>query len=134
MENKKLKSLILISTISFFSFILWIIYLANTGSKSVFFQMALNVPYGDKLGHIFLYGILAFGVSLALNFRAKYIKGIKLYYGVLIVAAFAFIEELTQAFYPNRTLDVYDLLADVIGLVLFSILLNIIEKKIKGTK
>lgn len=131
MKNKNLKKLIFIFTLSFFVFILWIIYLANTGSKSIFFDFVQTIPYGDKVGHIFLYGILSFGVSLVLNFKAVILKGIKLYYGVILVFTFAFIEELTQGLSPNRTLDIYDLLADIIGITMFSILLNAIEKRIR---
>jgi len=124
-----MKNLILIFTISFFVFILWVIYLANTGSESIFFDLVQAIPYGDKIGHIVLYGILSFALSLVLNFRSVFIVNIKIYYGVIIVALFAFIEEITQAFYPNRTLDLLDIFADIIGFVLATFVLNMIEKK-----
>jgi len=107
-----------------------VIYLANTGSQSIFFDLIKSIPYGDKIGHILLYGVLSFALSLVFNFRSFFIKNIKFYYGIVIVATFAFIEEITQAFYPKRTLDIYDILADIIGFVLASIILNLIEKRI----
>jgi len=42
--------------------------------------------------------------------------------GALAVLAFAILEELSQYFFPNRTLDGYDLLADVVGVILFSLI------------
>lgn len=131
MYGKKVKSIILLSTVLFFIFILWIIYLADSGKSSIFFDLVKVLPYGDKLGHIFLYGILSFGVSLVLNFKAFVYKRVTIYYGALLVFLFAFIEELSQAFYPNRTLDAYDLIADILGIALFSILLKNIENRLK---
>ena len=46
--------ILLLIAIGFFGFIGWVIYLANTGQKSVFFELVAAIPYGDKLG-IFVY-------------------------------------------------------------------------------
>jgi len=126
-DQKRIKIFLNISALGFFLFILWIIYLADTAQSSIFFDFIKMIPYGDKLGHMVLYGILSFLVSLALNFKKLKIGKIYVYYGVLLVFIFAFIEELTQGFYPNRTLDFFDLLADLVGLTLFSLLLRKIE-------
>ena len=40
--------------------------------------------------------------------------------GTLIVSVVVFIEELSQAFIPNRTLDISDLIADALGILLFT--------------
>ena len=132
MREKKLNILVILCAFSFFVFILYIIYLADTNKSSIFFDFVKSIPYGDKLGHIGLFGLLTFLVSWALKFKAVTFKKVKIYYGAILVFSFAFLEELSQAFYPNRTLDIYDLFADIIGIVLFSILLNSIEKKVKN--
>lgn len=132
MREKKLNILVSLCAFSFFVFILYIIYLADTNKSSIFFDFVKSIPYGDKLGHIGLFGLLTFLVSWALKFKAVTFKKVKIYYGAILVFSFAFLEELSQAFYPNRTLDIYDLFADIIGIVLFSILLNSIEKKVKN--
>jgi len=129
-KNRLLRNFVIVSTASFFIFILWIISLANSGSSNVLF-LVNYYSYGDKVGHFFIYGLLAFGLSIALNFKSLYVGKIKIYLGVLLVFIFAVGEELLQAFYPKRTMDVYDVLADVIGLIVFSILLHFIENRVK---
>lgn len=107
---------------AFFLFICWIIYLADSGQDSLFFQLVRAIPYGDKLGHVVLYGLLAFLLNLALRGRSVRWLGLELQRGALIVLAFALLEEATQAFFPNRTLDWVDILSDVTGVVMFSYL------------
>ncbi len=45
-----------------------------------------------------------------------------MYLGAVLVLAFALIEELSQFFVVSRTLDAIDLLADVAGILVFSVL------------
>lgn len=52
----------------FFLFIIWIIYLANTGQQSIFFDLVRLIPYGDKVGHFGLFGML----TLLANFASKF--------------------------------------------------------------
>ncbi|WP_226410779.1 hypothetical protein [Shewanella glacialimarina] len=40
----------------FLGFIIWVIYLANTGGSSIFFDIVKHIPYGDKVGHCFYLG------------------------------------------------------------------------------
>ncbi len=108
--------------ISFFAFICWIIFMADSGEKSVFFDLVKAFPYGDKVGHVVLYGVLALLLNFALNFRWVKILGFHMQVGALMVFAFAFVEELSQYFFVNRTLDEYDMLADFVGVLLFSLI------------
>ncbi len=112
-------------SVTFFVFILWIIYLANTGQSSVFFKFVASIPYGDKVGHFCIFGSLTLAAnfllkckSLTFTFASK--KELKLYVGSILVFIFALTEELSQFFLANRTLDMFDLLADIIGIVIFS--------------
>ncbi len=54
----------------FFLFILWIIYLANTGGSNVFFDIIKHIPYGDKLGHFVLFGFLTLVTIAGSKFRS----------------------------------------------------------------
>ena len=110
----------LISAIAaaFFSFILWIIYQANSGNQNLLFEMVGNIPFGDKLGHLVLFGALTFIVVVASQFRSFSLGRFNWYYGALAVTLFVIIEELSQAFIPARTFDLGDLLADTLGIVL----------------
>lgn len=124
----------IISTISvsFFVFIGWIIYLANTGQKSIFFDLVARIPYGDKLGHFCLFGCLTLAANLLLKFRRVNFNNVPIYTGTVLVFLFVLIEELSQHFIPNRTLDGVDLIADIIGIILFNfltiLLANWVEK------
>lgn len=100
--------------IAFFAFICWVIFSADTGRKTWYFDFVRSLPYGDKLGHIGLFGLLALLANFA--FRFKSVRAAWLQVGSLAVLAFAMIEELSQHFFPNRTLDIVDAIADLIGI------------------
>ncbi|MBY6185405.1 VanZ family protein [Marinobacter hydrocarbonoclasticus] len=103
--------------LGFLAFILWVIVLANRGEVGQWFGFIRYLPYGDKLGHMVLYGTLALMLNWALGWRALR-WGHWAQWGSLAVALFAVAEEMAQAWNPNRTLDGWDLAADAVGLIL----------------
>lgn len=103
-----------IAATAFFCFICWVILKANAGSDSGLFVFVRSVPFGDKLGHVVLYGLLALLANLA--FGGRFLKTRWTQVGSLVVLTFAIGEELTQNFNPNRTLDAFDVAADVVGI------------------
>ncbi len=121
-------------TLSYGFFIVWVIYMANTGQSSFFFQLVSMIPYGDKLGHVFLFGFLTLGLNIALNFKALSFKQIRVYYGAIIVGMFVVSEELSQYFLPSRTFDVFDLCSDITGILLFSIISYELNRRISFEK
>ncbi len=104
----------------FFCFIIWVIYLANTNQQSVLFDLVATIPYGDKLGHFGLFGLLSLFVNLALKFKTSKIANFNIYWGSGLVFLFASFEELSQYYIPNRTFDGIDFLADVAGILVFA--------------
>jgi len=120
--------------LSFFIFISYIIFLADTADHNFAFRLVGHVPYGDKIAHALLYGVMALLLNYALGFRRvrlpthlfkpfSKIHGALAnapYIGSIIVLTFATLEELSQYYIPSRTFDLWDLLADFIGVVLFS--------------
>ena len=100
----------------FFVFILWVIYLANTGQHNGLFKLTTAIPYGDKIGHFFLFGLLAFLANLSVKCRCFSFGKFSVYWGSFIVLVFVSVEELSQHFLPTRTLDIYDYGADIIGI------------------
>ncbi|MGL6162566.1 VanZ family protein [Microbulbifer sp.] len=102
---------------SFFLFILWIIYLANSGSDSLFFDFVRSIPHGDKIGHFFLFGTLTLTVVVATRFRSFTVGWLNIYYGGALVALFVLGEEVSQVFIPFRTFDLADLIADSLGIL-----------------
>ena len=113
----------------FFVFILWIIYLANTGQQSIFFDLVRLIPYGDKVGHLCLFGTLTLLTNIACKFRAFKLGQVKVFWGSALVFAFVTVEELSQHFVATRTLDIYDYSADLLGITLFTWLSGVLAKQ-----
>ena len=106
----------------FISFIIWILFLANTGQNNVFFDLVKRLPHGDKIGHLSLFGLLTLATNLALRFKILRLGILQIYIGTLLVIIFVSLEELSQHFIPKRTLDLQDLLADSIGIFIFTLI------------
>lgn len=116
-------------SVLFSLFLGWIIYSADTGQPNLFFDFIKQVPYGDKLGHLLLFGTLTLLVNLGTNFRRVPLGNFSPYLGAIAVAVIVVIEECSQAYFPQRTFDLFDLLADAVGILIFSRLSYQIEIK-----
>ena len=103
--------------------------MANRGIGSIFFQFANLIPYGDKVGHFFVYGILAMLFNLALNCRTFRFDRLSLQQGGCLVFIFTSIDELSQYFFPSRSLDYLDVIANILGILIFNALSKTIRKK-----
>lgn len=103
-----------------FLFILWIIFEADGGKDNYFINLADTVPFGDKLGHTALYGVLALAMNRALRMKTLKVGKWKIFLGALIVLSFALLEEMTQLAFATRTFDLLDIAGDIIGVAAFS--------------
>lgn len=124
-----MNKLFLASSLAFLGFLGWIVFLADTGRPSVFFDLVRAIPAGDKLGHAMLFGTLTLGLNLGLALHTWSLAGWKIYRGAVIVVVLVVAEELSQAWFPNRTLDAVDLLADAAGIVSASIVCWFLETR-----
>jgi len=113
----------------FFAFILWIIYQADTGQNSIFFNLAQKSPYGDKLGHFTLFGLLTLSINYITKFKYIQFGFINVLIGTFSVFVFVLIEELSQYFLPTRTFDVLDIFADIVGIIIFNFISSIFNKR-----
>jgi hypothetical protein len=91
-------------------FVVVLIAVADVGGTHARFGFVTHLPYGDKLGHFGLMGMLALLADLAAgqrNLRAP-----------AAVAGLVLLEELSQLGLPGlRSFDLRDLLADALGIV-----------------
>jgi hypothetical protein len=87
-----------------------ILALAYTGTLPIFWYAG---PGLDLLGHAALFGTLALLADQAL--RRRTVAGMRL--GPALVLLFAAAEECLQTLSPHRTASPWDLLADVVGVV-----------------
>ncbi|MCF8297143.1 MAG: VanZ family protein [Saprospiraceae bacterium] len=96
--------------------------------------LAENVFYYDKVGHFVLIGFLAFILNLLfLRRNAKYFNP-KLLIGSYLTFAFSTIEEFSQIFIESRSFNVYDLMANYLGIAFFSLLFFLVFKKFASKK
>lgn len=109
-------------TTAFGLFIAWIIYLADSRQSSFFFDLVKATPYGDKVGHFFLFGVLTFGLNLVFRNRGCAMGKVFIPYGAVSVFCLVIVEELSQAFFPWRTVDIADILSDFAGIMAFSLI------------
>lgn len=100
----------------FVLFLAWVIYLANTGQNDVFPMNLAVLPHTDKIGHVVLYGLLAWILGFGSRFRAVRLLGKKCDLGATLAAIFACTEELSQFLSPHRTPDLVDLACGFLGI------------------
>jgi len=123
-----MRKLIYFVAMSFIVFIVWVIYMADTDQVIIFFRLVQVIPYGDKIGHVLLFGLLTLAVIIVTRFNTITLRSSRLFIGTVIVSLFVVSEELSQHFISSRTLDVADLLADGIGIVTFTMLAQYMNK------
>jgi VanZ family protein len=100
----------------FAAFLLLIVYLANTAALPPVLFFIYMFPMGDKIAHMLLMGTMSFLVNYALTGRTTIIANRPVLTGSLWVLGIVTLEELTQAFNPNRSFSFGDWLFDLIGI------------------
>ncbi len=111
-------SIIRIFAIAFILFIIAAVIIADRGQGAQWWPFIDKIPFGDKLGHIGLFGTLSFLCNLAFPGKRVPCTAKLLTKTTLILLILISLEELSQAFFPTRTLDLFDWLADLLGLAL----------------
>lgn len=102
----------------FFAFIVGIIILADMDEIPPYIRALYDFPYGDKLGHFLLYGLLNFFVTLTFLRALPNRTSVRVALSVgLILAAAVAAEEFSQQFFSARTFDLIDLSASYLGLL-----------------
>lgn len=108
------------SAILFALLIVLIIILADTGRLG-FLRFLNRIPFGDKLGHFVLYGILTLLLDLALFRSLPHLdRRLLSLRTALILAILIGLEEFSQQYFPNRSFDLVDLAFSYLGVVFFS--------------
>ncbi len=103
--------------IGFTIFILVVILLADRGQLG-FLYFIYDFPYGDKLGHFILYGLLNFFLTRAFLSSGRTSSRNRVAFTTgLILAVLIGAEEWSQQFFSTRTFSLMDLLASYLGLI-----------------
>ncbi len=105
-------------TILFAFLIAAIIILADTDNLG-FLKFVYDFPYGDKVGHFILYGILSFLLNLTFLHSHLSRSSKKIVITVTLLLALAIgLEEWSQNFFPKRSPDWLDLTFSYLGVAL----------------
>ncbi len=116
-------------------FIVAIIVLADTRHLG-FLGGLYDFPYGDKVGHFLLFGLLSLLVNLAALERRRTSQAWHVAFGVsLMLAVLIGLEEFSQRFFAARTASWMDLAASYLGVSVFAwVALKMPERRrTKGT-
>lgn len=100
-----------------FLFICIIIALADINSTSSFRIGFFSFTHSDKVGHVFLYGTLAFATTFFTNFKNIKVLFCRASIPIIFITVFAFAEEFSQVFLSSRSFELLDLLSDSIGII-----------------
>jgi len=114
-------------TFFFVLFITLVIVLADMGILARYVGFVYAMPYGDKVGHFILFGILALLINLTV-FRSRSDPSSSL--GTsrklltvktgLILALLIGLEEFSQRYFAHRTFSGLDLSFSYLGVIAFS--------------
>ena len=80
------------------------------------FSFLNYIPWGDKVGHFVLFGLLTLALVWAIPGPRQSL------YGALLAAILVTIEETIQIYAPTRTFSVLDLVASLSGVAVFAII------------
>jgi polysaccharide biosynthesis protein VpsQ len=101
----------------FFLFLLFVIWAADTGQMPPLFRAMYDFPNGDRVGHVVLYGILSFLLSLAFP-RAVHRRRFTPPIVIIALLLFSVVEECSQSLFSSRTADAMDLVCSCTGILL----------------
>lgn len=107
-----------IAAIAFGLFLIAVMVIADRGEGDSWWPFLHRIPFGDKTGHVLLFGTLNFLCNLAFpKFRIRFLPRL-ITATTFVLLILISLEELAQAFIPTRTCDLKDWLADLAGLAL----------------
>ncbi|HEX7402152.1 MAG TPA: VanZ family protein [candidate division Zixibacteria bacterium] len=92
----------------------------------------LGFKWGDKVAHLLEYGIFSFLLFLAFYTSGKeFLKRHVFFLSVLIGMVYGLTDEIHQKFVPGRDCNIYDFLADCLGIIAVQVVLWMYLRKRK---
>lgn len=105
-----------------FSAVSCVIYAADMRLHPRFFRWMASIPHLDKVLHFALMGLLAWVTNIALGHHRFRLGSLRVLTGSLVILLIVAAEEASQAWFPARSCDWRDLVADLLGIVCASLL------------
>lgn len=100
----------------FFLFLLLVIAAADAGRMPPLLRRLYDFPQGDRLGHVILFGLLAFLLVAAFPRRLR-LGRVHVPAVTCALVLFATAEELSQSLFSTRTFDPIDLICSIVGVL-----------------
>ncbi|MFP4559267.1 MAG: VanZ family protein [Archaeoglobaceae archaeon] len=102
------------------------LYMAVKSSEFAFLAYPIYpaTKYPDKFLHVAIYGI--FGILLHASFRYRHPVAYSSLLAIVVGFLYGITDEFHQSFVPGRTASLWDLTADIIGLLLAQIVIFIV--------
>ena len=100
------------------TFITSIVYVADMRRCPGFFAWVAAMPHLDKVMHCLLMGSLAWVANIALRHHRFSLSSTRLLTGSCLAGIIVAAEEYSQQWFPARSCDPWDFLADGIGIML----------------
>lgn len=101
---------------AFVFFFITIVIIADRGQGDRWWGFIHEIPFGDKIGHLGLVGTLSLLCNLAVAPRRVSFLPRFVTITTFILLILLSLEEIAQAFLPQRTCDLFDWFADLAGL------------------
>lgn len=117
-------------TVAFALFLITIIVLADMGFMRSELRFLHLIPYGDKIGHFLLIGMLSFLLtsSLIQTLPSRDPKWIAVFVGLTLGFVFT-VEEASQEFIRGREASFQDLFANYAGILFFGFVAWMLNRK-----
>ena len=112
--------------------VLAIVVATDRGNLPPAIAAMYGFPWGDKVGHFLLMGVLAFLVSLALPLRPKHRPWLTILIVATAISVLVGIEELTQTLFAARSAPWADLGSSYAGIWVFCWLAWLLCRSAKG--
>jgi VanZ family protein len=109
-------------TVAYVLVLLMIVIFAGLGRLGGVLNTIHAIPLGDKLAHFLLVGSLAYVVNISLRGSGVQLFGVRILYGGLLIFWVMTLEEISQHWLTSRRFDLGDMLANTLGVLVFSYL------------
>jgi hypothetical protein len=118
----------------FLLFLIVLIISVDLGKLGFLVLLEDSIPFGDKLTHFFLIGILSYLVNRTVLelVPGKSRKRISMIFTLSLMAIFT-LEEFSQLFIPDRNASLADLAANYAGILIFALFAHKIRAKPEAT-
>ena len=121
-RNGMKKILIYAAACAALLFLLFIWISVDAGRLPSFITALYAFPHGDKVGHFLLMGLVAFFLGLAFCSGRKEGRKKRLCIAGIAFIVLTTIEEMSQTYFANRSMDAVDLLCSYAGIFMGTLL------------